>query len=167
MTATQEAHYQECLANGCSPRLAEMLACAQPPQAQTDREFLEGRCNGNDFEKMPALGDLYRRRAASAGVDVTGKVYLPGLAEFPGDPEAWVSGRGDVQDVCERKGLGCPQLHIKPQVSEPAPEISVADDLVAEHAERRIEANPSLAERPRAEVLAETKAQIQPHWSKG
>jgi len=75
-----------------------------PPAAMTDREFLEGHCNGSQFEKTPHIGDLYARQARAAGVDPKGKVYKAGLARFPGDPQAWVSGRGDVERICRERG---------------------------------------------------------------
>ena len=73
----------------------------------TDAAFLEGHVNGNQFENEPIIGDAYKAEATAKGVDITGKVYLSQLATYPGDPEAWVSGRGDVQRVCEQRGWGC------------------------------------------------------------
>ena len=95
------SHYDRCIANGCSPRLAEMLAAGQPPMSNTDREFLEGHCNGNQFAGREAVGDAYAAVARAEGADTTGKVYMGSLAAYPGDPRAWVSGRGDVQRVLD------------------------------------------------------------------
>lgn len=160
-----QAHYEACRREGTSHALAEMFALAQPPMSNTDREFLEGHCNGRQFEKTPQIGDLYRRQAAAAGVDPTGKVYVSGLARFPGDPHAWVGGRGDVAATCEANGWACRgSVTVKGEPPPPV-EVGVADDLVAEHAERAIESDPSLAERPRGEVLAETRDRIKPPWA--
>ena len=98
--------YDEAIANGCSPKLAEMFALGAPPGCMTDAVFLEGHCNGNQFEKTPAHGDELRRVAESQGQSTTGKVYLGGLARYAGDPEAWVNGRSDVKRVCEQRGWG-------------------------------------------------------------
>jgi hypothetical protein len=38
------------------------------------------------------------------GVDINGKVYVSGLANYLGDPRAWVSGRDDVRRVLEERG---------------------------------------------------------------
>lgn len=167
MTPEQKVHYERCLAEGTSPKLAEMFALGIPPMSNSDREYLEGRCNGNQFESQPWVGDLYRRRAADAGVSTTGMVYEPQLADYPGDPSAWVSGRGDVQRVCEERGWGCRgAVTTKRREEAPGPEIDVADDIVEETVVRRVEKDPSLGERPLLEVMHETKDQIKPHWSK-
>lgn len=101
------AAYYECISDGCTPKLADMLASQQPPGGMTDSTFLEGHCNGNQFEKRPEFGDHYKKIAEQAGVSVKGKVYKGGLARFPGDPEAWVGGRADVERVCRQRGWGC------------------------------------------------------------
>jgi hypothetical protein len=99
--------YYICIDNGCSPKLADMLASQTPPGAMTDNVFLEGHCNGNQFEKHQHIGDGYKRLAEQHGVNPKGKVYKPGLARFPGDPEAWVEGRADVERICRRRGWSC------------------------------------------------------------
>lgn len=107
---SQQAFYLAMRLDGVGHRLAEMLALQRPPQSNTDREFLMGRCNGSQFEGREREGDLYRSVAEAHGQDVSGKVYLGGLARFPGDPEAWVSGKGDVERVLDRRGWGCDGL---------------------------------------------------------
>lgn len=99
-------HYCECREQGTSHVLAEMFALASPPMSNTDREFLEGRCNGNQFTGQEWVADRLKKQAEELGQSTTGKVYVSGLARFPGDPEAWVSGRGDVQRTLERRGWG-------------------------------------------------------------
>lgn len=99
--------YAECIADGCSPSLADMLASASPPGCVTDATFLAGHCNGSQFSKTPGLGNRLREIAESQGQSTSGKVYLGSLAKYPGDPEAWVDGRGDVKRVCEKRGWGC------------------------------------------------------------
>ncbi len=131
----QEIH-QKALANGCSPQLAEMLALGRPPGCNTDREFLRGHANGSQFSGRPELGDAYASVARAGGVDPKGKVYLSGLAAFPGDPRAWVSGRGEVKSLCEERGWNCDGLvKVKSprEVPDPGP-YKVADDLVAARA---------------------------------
>lgn len=101
-------HYWDCRRNGCEPRLAEMLALQAPPMSNTDREFLEGHCNGSQFAGSPMANDMGNKYAAVAkerGVSIKGKVYLSGLARYPGDPKAWVSDRGDVKRIAEEQNL--------------------------------------------------------------
>lgn len=100
-------HFVECINEGTSPTLAEMFASAQAPCAVTDATFLAGHCNGSQFAGQEAEGDFIRRVAESEGQSVKGKVYLGGLAKYPGDPKAWVDGRGDVKKVCEERGWNC------------------------------------------------------------
>lgn len=163
-----QRHYEKCLRAGTSPKLAEMFALAAPPQSNTDREFLAGHCNGNQFEKTPGLGDFYAKHASLAGVDVTGKVYLGGLAEYPGDPKAWVSGRGDVQKVVEERGWSCRGLvNVKGRSDEPPPAaIDVAPDVVERAVMKEVEENPGLLEKDPGELRHEVKEKIKPHWKK-
>jgi hypothetical protein len=74
----------------------------------TDNTFLEGHCNNNQMAAMhPTVAKRLADDAAAAGVNIKGKVYLSGLAAYPGDPHAWVSGKGDVQKVIERRNWNC------------------------------------------------------------
>lgn len=161
-----QAHYERCRLEGTSHTLAEMFAFRQPPMSNTDREFLEGHCNGNQFEDAPHIGDWYAARAREAGVDPKGKVYLHGLARYPGDPEAWVSGRGDVQKVVESRGWSCQgAVNVKARDDvAPAPAVGVADDIVEQRVMQKIDKDPSQALRPAEELKAEARDEIKPHW---
>lgn len=97
-------HYWECRARGTGPRLAEMFACAQPPQSKTDVEFLRG--SDQQFSQGPLaeqMGNFYKSVAESQGQCTKGKVYKSGLAIYPGDPRAWVSDRHEVQSLVEER----------------------------------------------------------------
>lgn len=164
-----QARYIAHRLDGDSHRWSDMMAHQQPPGARTDREFLRGHCSGNQFEDTPHIGELYKKRAAAAGVDITGKVYYGTLAEYPGDPEAWVSGRGDVQRLCERKGWGCEgAVNVKMREREnPPPKIAVAPDIVAAEVEKRMEhLHPADAARVDiGEVAHQVTEQLKPHWA--
>lgn len=117
-----QAHYEHCIKQGTSHSLALMFAHAQAPQSNTDREFLRGTENGRQFQGNPELGDEYRRVAESLGQNTKGKKYLSSLAEFPGDPKAWVDSRSDVQKVCEERGWGCTgKVNVKHRTDVPPP----------------------------------------------
>lgn len=157
---------QEEFAAATNPaRFDEMVEAGVAPGCMTDSVFLQGRSNqfvGDEFS-----GDYIRQVSERAGQDTQGKTYISGLAAYPGDPEAWVSGRGDVQRVCEQRGWGCEgAVTVKRPELEPPPRIDVAPDLIEEHVERRMEANPALAERPRDEVAHEVKESLKPDWKK-
>ncbi len=105
LSATETAAYHRL----GKARFEAMLASGKPPRAVTDDTFRanQGNANGGQFADDPHVGDFYKSVAAKAGVSTTGKTYLGGLAEYPGDPEAWVDSRGDVKRVCEKRGWGC------------------------------------------------------------
>jgi hypothetical protein len=101
------------------------------PGVRTDATFNRGRCNGNQFETHPELGDQYRRLADAAGVNTTGKHYCSGLADFPGDPTAWISDRGDVLRVAREKGYRVSgAVEYDPGEREPMPDVAIAPDIV-------------------------------------
>jgi len=133
--------YWDIRRNEASPKLAEMLALGIPPMSNTDREFLEGHDgNGNQFAKGPLAeeeGNRLRKVAEAGGQNVKGKVYLGGLARFPGDPEAWVSDRGDVKRVIEKRGWKCQgSVEVTPD--------GKSDELAAIYRESKIAPGPGL-----------------------
>lgn len=104
----RRAHYAACRLDGTPAKLAEMFALGRPPMSNTDREFLHGHANGNQFERTPHLGDYYASVARGMGQDPKGKVYLSGLARFAGDPEAWIESRDEAKRLIEsRPGWTC------------------------------------------------------------
>lgn len=119
-----------------------MVVAQSPPGANTDREFLHGVCNGNQFERQPEIGNYYKRECEKRGGSVKGRKYLSQLAKFPGDPEAWISSRGDVQKVLEKRGWGSEgSVKVKARESdkEPAKAIPIADKIVDRETARELE----------------------------
>lgn len=141
-----QARYEAMIADGQSPRMAEMLALGAFPGVRTDSTFNKGRCNGNQFEKTPWLGDEYRRVAEAHGVNVTGKTYLSQLAEFPGDPRAWVSSRGEVEALCLERGYSCDgAVSVKSEprhCGDDGGPYRVAPDLIDREVDEILEENP-------------------------
>lgn len=137
-----------------------------PPACMTDNVFLEGHANGNQFAGTPKIGDHYKKVAEAHGQNVKGKVYLAGLAAFPGDPRAWVSGRGDVQKVCEERGWNCTgAVKCTPaEVAPPMPSVHLADDIVQNEVNEIIAAEPE-AESQREEITEKVRKVRKPHWS--
>lgn len=165
-----QSHYELCLSKGTSETLSEMFALGQAPMSNTDREFLEGWCNGNQFEGQPRIGDMYKKEADAVGVNPVGKRYMSSLADYPGDPTAWVSGRGDVQRICEDKGIAC---RGSVNYTPPAPvsvlkDVSLADDIVSDKVAEIVGGLPE-ADRPHVDTLdlaEQVKEVMTPHWSK-
>jgi hypothetical protein len=128
--------YEQSLRNGCSPKLAEMLAFRQAPGTKgTDRSFLEGRHNDLGFGKMRNdMQEFYVRRAKEHGVSVEGKVYESGLARFPGDPKAWVSSVGEVQAICREQNLTCTgAVEYQGHEVAPIPDCPLSEQLIREN----------------------------------
>lgn len=127
-TAIQD-HYRKMVADGVSPRAAEMFALQQPPGLRgTDRTLMQGRYNNEQLDQMPP--DHAKRMveaARRAGINPTGKYYCTGLADKrgPADPEAWVDSVADIKRVAmkrnltvsgavEHKGIPVPRPQSKP-----------------------------------------------------
>jgi hypothetical protein len=141
--ATQ-VRYFEMRLKGESHKMAEMLATRSFPGLRTDSVFNEGRFSGTTLEKCPAHMAWLKAQAEAAGISVNGKYYLAGLADFPGDPTAWVGDRGDVIRVCEAKGLTIKEgmVDYKAHEREPMPDVVIGDDIVEREVNRTLVENP-------------------------
>ena len=51
------------------------------------------------------LDKKYREQAIKQGISMTGKRYMHSLADYPGDPTAWVSDTHDVKRILKEKNL--------------------------------------------------------------
>jgi hypothetical protein len=130
-------HYVAMRMAGESQRMAAMLARREGPALKTDAEFRKGTWGGNQFASCPAVGHEYVSRARAAGIDPAGKVYLRGLARFPGDPGAWVSGRLDVERIASERGWGVSgSVNVARREVEPMANIPVGEDIVSAAASR-------------------------------
>lgn len=102
-------HFEKMIRDGQTEAFALMCALQQPPGAKgTDRAFQEGRLDGNWLDKMPKhQAQRIVREARAAGIDITGKQYVSGLADKRGhmDPLAWVSDTADVKRVAKARNL--------------------------------------------------------------
>lgn len=102
-------HYLKMIEDGQSPAFAEMCALQQPPGLKgTDRTFMQGRMNNEQFDSMPRDHALRMiSEAKAAGINPNGKYYSSGLADKRGvqDPEAWVDSVSDIQKVAEKRNL--------------------------------------------------------------
>ena len=77
-----------------------MFAFGRGPSLQTDTRWIAGQDAGRQFAgdtRTEAMGDYYRKVAASEGVSVDGAVYKSQLASYPGEPKAWVRSRADCR----------------------------------------------------------------------
>jgi hypothetical protein len=162
-----QAFYEDRRREGVSHNLAEMFAHQQAPLPKSDTAFLAAiNPGGQQFADNPELGERMAAPARAAGVNITGATYLSGLAEFPGDPRAWIRGKGDVEKLCTERNWQCRgAVNVNAETGvAPMAAVDVAPDLVEAKALDMIEANPDLARMPKDELLHEAKEIIKPHW---
>jgi hypothetical protein len=161
-----QADYEAMRRAGEPHKAAEMFALHQTPALMTDAVFLEGHHSGNQFVRTPEMGEYYKRTAEAEGQTTEGKVYLHGLAAYPGDPKAWVTGRGDAERVLKERGWGAEGAVTTrvSQVAEPDEKYKVSDDLVAQGVEKELEG----VDAKDADVPALTekvREKLSPNWS--
>ena len=101
--------FKESMASGGTEKFAIMCAVQIAPGTKgSDRAFMEGRMNNQQLDDMPPImAQRMAREAKAAGISISGKHYVGGLADGRAwkDPAAWVSDNGDVKKVAERRNL--------------------------------------------------------------
>lgn len=99
-----QARYEDLRRHGQSHNMAEMLTYRQAPASRTDDDFFRGQGTldkqvGEDPHYMADITSGYRQ--ATGHNPNPNYVYQAGLAQYPGDPRAFVSGAGDVKRRAE------------------------------------------------------------------
>lgn len=111
------------------------------PGLRTDTEFLANR--GSLIRQLGGDENWAKhvaREAKKYGYNVgSSDVYISQLAEFPGDPRAFLSagdGRAKIEKVCRERGLDCRgSVNVTSEKREIKP-IRLAEDLVQEQMHR-------------------------------
>lgn len=148
-----QARYDRCIANGCTPALAEMLALKKFPGVRTGGALMRGVATDDGLgEGMVA--DRLRAEADRRGVSRAGKRWVGGLAAYPGDPRAWVGDEHDVRALArERNYAVSGAVNVEGRDSgPPPPPVRVAPDIVAEEIRQRTAMDPALAHRDQREL---------------
>lgn len=165
--AVQE-HYISMVRSGQTERFALMCALQQAPGTRgTDRALMQGRYAGEWMGEMH--GPLARRmvrEAREAGINISGKFYMGGLADKRGhrDPAAWIDSVADIKKVAEAR-----RLHVQGIVDYTPPEretkksVDIAPDILREQVRREMAADRKLK---RGEAVERAKDRIVPHWKK-
>lgn len=169
-----QSHYERCLKNGCSEKLAEALAFEQGPALVTDVMFNEGCHSGLRVGCNNIAFNHYAKIAKRAGVSTTGKTYLHALGRFAGDPEAWVSDRGDVMRLLEKRNWGVDLGCVKREVEEREEPVihkhagGVAPDIIEREFQAEMAAGPDVAPTPqaKADLREKIRQRRKPHWVK-
>lgn len=151
-------------------RFAEMCEARQAPGAHTDREFMRNvgvdQCRDNDLD--PETFELYKKKAAAAGVNVAGKKYYGSLASHCGDKEAWCSDMHDVKKLAEKRGQYLRRedgvLVKSPVAVEPVDDgpYRVDDDVVDEFVGMEIQKNPDAAHENQTDLRERIRDEITP-----
>jgi hypothetical protein len=107
------------------------------PGLRTDTEFLANRGSlvkqlGGDERWAKHIASEAKKRGHNVG---SNDVYISQLAEFPGDPRAFLSagdGRAKIEKICRERGLDCRgSVNVTSEKKEIKP-IRLAEDLVQE-----------------------------------
>ena len=153
-------------------RFAEMCRSHSAPVYKgSDRAFMEGRVLNHGFKGDPDwLVEMKLKQAKRAGIDVTGKVYIGGLADGRGGgcPDAWVSGADDVTAACQRRNLnatGC--VNYQGHEVDPGEDAELAPDIVEETVNKYVAVNPDLKRKDKRELREMVKSKHGNKASKG
>ncbi len=154
-------------------KLCEMFASCTPPQCHTDNTLMNGGVeNGRQFAKAEWAGDFYAKQAKKHGLKSTkGRIYMSRLAKFPGDPDAWIADKGDIQKLAEKRGMGINGYGLSIPMRndvEPEPGIDIADDIVDREVTDILAANPEVAptKKEKLDLREKVRNKRKPHWSK-
>lgn len=158
-----QAHYRRMIADGQTPRFAEMCSLSQPPGVSgVDRTFQEGRLDGNWLDALPKKqAQRLIKEAKQAGVNPNGKWYMSGLADKRGarDPRAWVSSRDEVLQVCKDRRLAIRgTVNYDPGESAPPKRVDMAPRLVNELVRKELAANPKMKRADAVEAVKKRHA---------
>lgn len=166
--AVQE-HFLRMVAAGQSPRFAEMAALQQPPGTRgTDRAFMEGRLNNEQFASMHApLARRMLSEAKAAGISTSGKFYVGGLADKRAhlDPKAWVDSVSDIKKVAQERDLYVQGIvEYSPPEKPPRKSVDIAPDILREQVRKELKRDPALK---RSDAVERVKDRIVPNWKRG
>ena len=160
--------YLKMIAEGQTPRWAEMCALQQAPGVSgSDRTFMEKRNNQEWLDGLPKRQANYIiKEAKASGIDITGKYYMSGLADKRGwcDPKAWVSGRDDVLRVAKERNLEVTgAVNHKPVADLPPQKTDLNPRILRELTRKELSKNPSLTKKQAEEAV---KSKHVPRWKK-
>lgn len=155
--------YDEAIANGCTPVLADMLASRKAPTAKTDREFFRDRPKtlAEQF-RNPRTLQHYINKARKHGYNPSPNDYYDSsLARFAGDPEGFISpsgGRTQYKRTLQKRGWGAEDpnglVNVAPAqfTPDPPPDLPLSNELIDESVTEMLAANPDLQTKPRVEL---------------
>lgn len=161
-------HYLRMLRDGQSERFAAMCALQVAPGTKgTDRALMQGRYAGEWMSQMHSpMARRMAREARAAGINISGKFYMGGLADKRGhrDPAAWIDSVADIRRVAQERDLHVSGIvEYTPPEKEPRKSKDIDKGILREQVRKEIAANPKLK---RGEAIERVKDRIVPHWKK-
>jgi len=145
--------------SGESHRMAESIAAQRCAMGMTDDIFFAGLGMLGDNMRPAQLQSLIDTAKAQGFTPTANHVYMPGLARFRGDREAFVSrsdGRSYIKKLIESRGWECEGgVNVKGRSPEADPLDSakpLADDIIADTARDMIKADPEVGKLSRREL---------------
>lgn len=153
-----------CPRHGQFEKFTTMASCSDPQQCPTcdnpsPREFVPvavvsdtslftderlGKIEGARDGSL--VGEHFKALADEAGVVRHGKQYISTLADFPGDPEAYVDSRADMVRVAKKKGKDIDGIanYKHERKGPPEPQGGLAADLAYNLARKIRRENPGM-----------------------
>jgi hypothetical protein len=160
--STRLALYVRLRREGKDHRWADMLASQRAPRGCTDDTFFSGLPRlAEQFDSDRAMNRCISESKKRGYTPGANDVYQPGLARFPGDPEAFVNrtrGRGYIKSLCEKRGWACNgAVNVEAREPESDPYdpkncVPMHKNLVDSYARDMVKANPDLKRKSRAEI---------------
>lgn len=154
--------YIESIANNTHPRMAEMFALQQAPRLMTDSVFMGGTGRLGDTMSESHLEEVLAGAKKHGFTPNMNSMYMPTIARFCGDPEAFVSqsdGRYYVKKLLEKRGAGgegAVTVKSREPLEAPKRKHRLAPDIVNRTVALMRQEKPELREVP----VAKLKAQV-------
>jgi hypothetical protein len=169
-SAEVQRHYRKMIADGQTPRWAEMCALQQAPGVHgTNDSWMKGRKNGEWLDALPTKQAKWMlKEAKAAGISTEGKYYMSGIADSRAhlDRDAWVSDREDVLRVAKKRKLELRgQINYQPSGPPEPPKRAngLNPRLVSELAKKEMASEPGLTKRAAEQRIREKHT---PHWQR-
>lgn len=133
----QECPTCDCL---CSREFVPVAVVSDTSLFSSDRL---GKIDGGRDNSL--IGEHYMAMARRAGVNPNNKQYISQLADYSGDPEAWVDSRADMVRVAKKKGLNIDD-GIARHRCEPGerPKGGISQELAEKFARKIMRENPGM-----------------------
>lgn len=136
--------------------MSDIIRCRKAPKSDTDDDYLRGRGSLlQQFDGEERALQAHLEHCAEHGFKPReNDVYLPTLAQFPGDPRAHVRSRAEAQKYAEELGVGL-QINGRDVVKHREPESDpwdectpLGEDLIRKSAPDMVKSDPKLAKDP-------------------